>query len=67
VETLIDWIFTDLKPKFKQSAPVRSSNILDEFGISGNNNDFEENSAPARKVSNIGSGAVGGALVKKAM
>ena len=67
MSTFIDWIFTDLKPEYKQYSSMKSSNILDEFGISGNNNDFEENSAPARKVSNVGSGVVGGALVKKAM
>jgi hypothetical protein len=41
---------------------------LDDFGDSGNNNDFEEttpaNTLPVRKVSNVGNG---GNLVKKAL
>jgi hypothetical protein len=42
-----------------------SSNILDDFNLA-NNNDFEETSAPVRKVSNVGGGA-GAGLVKKAL
>jgi hypothetical protein len=65
VTTFIDWLLSDLKPRFKQSTAVRpSSNIMDDFGVA-NNNEFEEMSAPVRKVSNIGGGSVG--LVKKAL
>ena len=64
VITFIDWLLSDLKPRFKQSATVRASaNIMDDFSVA-NNNEFEEVSAPVRKVSNVG-GGVG--LVKKAI
>ena len=64
----IDWMLSELKPRFKQPSPVRSSNILDDFENSGNN-DFDESSAagPVRKVSNVAGVAVGGNMIKKAM
>ena len=66
----IDWMLSELKPRFKQPNAVRSSNILDDFENSGNN-DFDESSAtapgPVRKVSNVAGVAVGGNMIKKAM
>jgi hypothetical protein len=55
VRALVDWFFTELRPKYHQAQPAAS--VLDEFAV--NNGDFGEEFAapevtPVRKVSNIG-------------